>query len=359
MSDPLARYHRQMILPHIGEVGQARLSSAHALLVGCGALGTVIADALVRAGVGRLTIVDRDVVELTNLQRQVLFDEADAREGVPKAEAAAARLRRINSQVEIVSRIADVTARNVEQLMGVADGGGHKVGVIVDGTDNFQTRYLLNDAAVKHGTPMVYGGAVGTAGMTMTIRPGVTACLRCVFPEAPPSGSVATCDTAGVLGPAVGVIAQMQAAEVIKVLSGHAEACSRTLREVDVWSGRLRALEIGGPTSECSSCALRRFEYLDVRHTDDTTSLCGADAVQVAPPGNGASIDLNALAARLANHGTFTVTRFLVRGVLSGEAGRGNGKAVELTVFRDGRAIIKGVQDSAAARTLYARYVGS
>lgn len=359
MSEPLARYHRQMILPQIGEVGQARLSSAHALLVGCGALGTVIADALVRAGVGRLTIADRDVVELTNLQRQVLFDESDAREGLPKAEAAAVRLRRINSQVEIVPEVADVTARNVERLMGVADGAENGIGVIVDGTDNFQTRYLLNDAAVKHGVPMVYGGAVGTAGMTMTIRPGVTSCLRCIFPEAPPPGSVATCDTAGVLGPAVGVIALMQATEAIKVLAGKADACTRTLREVDVWSGRLRALEIGGPATECPCCAQRRFEYLDARHTDDTTSLCGADAVQVAPPGYGVSVDLDALAARLAKHGPFTATRFLVRGVLSGEIGRGNGKAVELTVFRDGRAIIKGVQDSAAARTLYARYVGS
>lgn len=343
-----------MLLPQIGEAGQQRLRSSHALLVGCGALGTVIADALVRAGVGRLTIADRDVVELTNLQRQVLFDESDVRDANPKAEAAAVRLRSINSQVEVNPEVTDVTSRTIDRLT-------QGVSVVLDGTDNFQTRYLLNDICVRSGLPLIYGGAVGTVGMTMSILPNTTPCLRCVFPEPPPPGSTATCDTAGVLGPAVGVIANMQAAEAIKILTGRPEACSRTLREIDLWSARSRDLDISatGPSPNCPCCGQRRFEFLEQGASDGTTALCGADAIQVAPPaGASVSVDLAAAAARLARHGTFAATRHLVRGTFTHESNRTTGAPIELTLFRDGRAVIKGTQDAAAARSMYAKYIG-
>ena len=219
--DPaLARYHRQMLLPSIGEDGQRRLASSTAVIVGCGALGTVSADALVRAGVGRIVIVDRDIVELTNLQRQVLFDESDARAGLPKAAAAARRLGATNSAIRIVPIVADFTSQKAESIiLGTPQDAGVRAQVVLDGTDNFQTRYLLNDVCVKHGIPLVYGGAVGTTGMTMTIATAIdppTPCLRCVFPEAPAPGSTPTCDTAGILGPVAGIVASLQAIEMYR-----------------------------------------------------------------------------------------------------------------------------------------------
>lgn len=352
MSDPLARYHRQMLLPRIGRAGQEQLASARVLLVGCGALGTVIADALVRAGVGNLTIVDRDVVELTNLQRQVLFDERDAAEGTPKAVAAAKRLLQINSGIALHPLVADFTPRFASQLAGDA------FSVIVDGTDNFQTRYLLNDLCVSRGIPFIYGGAVGTAGMTMTVLPKTTPCLRCVFPEPPPPGMTATCDTAGVLGPAVGIIANMQAAEAIKILVGQVDSCVRGLREIDAWNGRMRTIELGPPVADCICCGLRNFEYLNSGAGDGTAALCGADAVQVAAE-SASLVDLAGLAARLNQHGQFTFTTHLLRGRFFHEKDRATGKPIELTVFRDSRAIVKGTTDPALARTIYARYVGA
>ncbi len=345
-----------MLLPGIGEEGQRRLLSSSALVVGCGALGCVLADALARAGVGRLVLIDRDIVEITNLQRQILYDEADARDGVPKAAAAARRLKAVNSAIVIEPVVADLNARNVERLVRSVGSSG----VVVDGTDNFQTRYLLNDACVKAAVPLVYGGVVGTAGMNMTILPGRTPCLRCVFPDPPAPGSTPTCDTAGVLGPMVSAVAAAQAAEAIKVLLGRDDLIRPTLVQFDLWNNQRHAIELSAlDRSTCPCCAQRRFDFLEGEHSDSgTTSLCGSNAIQVLPATSGAAVDLAALADRLAAHGAFERTEHLLRGVLAAESAR-SGWPVELTVFRDGRALVKGTTDAAVARSIYARYVGA
>jgi adenylyltransferase/sulfurtransferase len=372
-SGELVRYHRQMLLPGIGEAGQRRLIESHALIVGCGALGTMIADALARAGVGTLTIVDRDVVELTNLQRQVLFDEADAAAATPKAEAARARIARINSGIQVRAAVADFNHRSAERLARGAD-------IILDGLDNFETRYLVNDLAVRHGVPYVYGGAVGTSGLTMPVLPHprarrgepwsrvrwteaqATPCLRCLFPEAPPPGTSPTCDTAGVLGSAVAIIAAHQVTEAIKLLTGNIDRLNRALLSVDVWSNELRRFEIGGAAGggECPCCDRGRFEYLDGESSSATTSLCGRNAVQVSPPDSPGTgrLDLARVAASLAPHGAFTHTRFMLRGEFAAERGEG-GQPIELNLFPDGRAIIKGTNQPELARSIYARYIGS
>ena len=347
-----------MLLPDFGEEGQRRLSASHALLVGCGALGCAIADHVVRAGVGTLTIVDRDVVELTNLQRQVLFDERDAAEGVPKAEAARRRLAAINSAVEVGAIVADFSPANAERIVSDVSA---PVSVLLDGTDNFETRYLINDLAVKRGLPYVYGGAVGTHGMQMTVIPGRTACLRCVFEEMPPPGTAATCDTVGVLGPAVAIVAACQAADAIKLMLGRPDLVAPTLLEFDLWRNERRRLDLSsiGPRAECPCCGQTgggRFEFLEGRHTGLVVSLCGQGAVQVSPPAT-ARVDLEALAARLRPHGAFTANRFLLRGTLDRERS-GAGGSITLTVFPDGRAIVKGTETPEAARSIYAKYVG-
>lgn len=338
-----------MLLPGFGPEGQKRLGESAALVVGCGALGCTVADGLVRAGVGRVVIVDRDVVEETNLQRQVLFDERDAREGVPKVEAAARRLRAVNSGVVIEPVIADVSARNVESLV-------RGMQVVVDGTDNFQTRYLVNDACVKLGVPLVYGGVVGTVGMGMVIRPGESPCLRCVFPEPPGAGAAPTCDTAGVLGAMVGIVGSVQVAEAMKVLMGKWDVASRGLRQMDIWNGVWREIVLSGfDRAACVCCGRREFEFLEGGRGDaGETSLCGSNAVQVMPNATGESVDLGELRARLAAHGAFVATEHLLRGRLERERG-----GIELTVFRDGRAIVKGTSDAAVARGIYAKYVGA
>ena len=268
-SESQSRYHRQMLLDGFGEDGQRRLGASHALVVGCGALGTVICDLLARAGVGRLTIVDRDVVELTNLQRQTLFDESDARDGVPKAVAAESRLKRINSSIEVRGIVADFTAANAELLAGDAN-------VILDGLDNFETRYLLNDLAVSRGVPYFYGGAVGTTGLAMAILPRVvgtnsrwpneltTPCLRCMFPEAPPPGSSPTCDTAGVLASASMMIAAHECAQAIKAMVGDFAAIDRSILSIELWNNEIRRFEAGnaGPLKDCPCCGKREFIHL-------------------------------------------------------------------------------------------------
>lgn len=348
----IARYHRQMLLRGIGEAGQERLLGSRAVVVGCGALGTVSAELLVRAGVGTVSIVDRDVVELTNLQRQVLFDERDAREGLPKAEAAARKLMTINSGVRVEAVVADFGHRNAEKLCAGA-------GVILDGTDNFETRYLLNDVAVKLGVPLVYAGAVGTEGMSMTILPGETPCLRCVFEEPPDAGSVATCDTAGVLGPVTAMIASVQAAEAIKVLLGKTAEVGRALVAVDLWANTWRRVDLTNARREdCVACVQRRFEFLDGERVTSAAKLCGRGSVQVNPPTVGARVDLEALGKRLGAHGEAEVTRFFVKAALSAERGEEEG-CVELTVFPDGRAIVKGTTAIERAKGIYAKYVGA
>src|SRR5947209_13036184 len=274
--DPaLERYSRQMRFAGIGEKGQRRLLESRVTLCGCGALGTVLANALVRAGVGHVRIVDRDFIETHNLQRQILFDEKDVAENLPKAEAAARKLRAVNSSVTIEPVVTDIDRTNVEELCKDAD-------LILDGTDNFEVRYLINDVAVKTGKPWVYGGSIGSHGQTMTILPGETPCLRCVFEAAPAPGEAATCETAGVLSPIVNIVASFQAAEAFKILAGQREQINRDLIFVDVWDNvqrRIRIARLLGKV-DCPCCQRRRFEWLDGDQGSHTTSPCGRNAVQ-------------------------------------------------------------------------------
>lgn len=338
------RYHRQQLLPQIGPEGQRKIAASRLLLVGCGALGTVIADQLVRAGVGFLRIVDRDVVELTNLQRQVLFDEDDVRAELPKAIAATEKLRRINSDVVIEPHVADIDATNIEKL---ADG----VDMILDGTDNFETRFLINDLAVKRGLPWVYGGVIGSEGQTMTILPGDTACLRCLMSEPPPPGATPTCDSAGILAPIVNIIASMQAGEAIKILSGNAKAASRFLTVFELWENRIRQIDVSKlrDAADCPACKHGEFAWLDGRRGSRSAVLCGRNAVQLSPP-EPTEISLDAMEAKLAGVGRVTRNKYLLRLAVDGYL---------ITLFPDGRAIVGGTDDIAAARTVFAKYVGS
>ncbi len=341
------------------------------MLVGCGALGCAAAELLARAGVGRLVIVDRDIVEFTNLQRQCLFDETDAREQTPKALAAATRIGRINSSIRIEPVVTDLTHRNAEEL---ADQFAPDV--LLDGSDNFQTRFLMNDLAVKRGIPLVYAGVVATGGMQMTIRPSVTACLRCVF-DTDGSGIPAgpTCDTAGVLGPAVMIAAAYQASETLKLLvaqrpalSGVPEraesdranrfAPSGSLVHFDLAANTHRAMHAGAGArrADCPCCGERRFEYLSGTHADTAAVLCGRNAVQIWPPHSRVT-DLRAVYQRLAPHGQFTLSPVLVRGSLRDAAGD-QGEGMELTVFADGRTLVRGTSSIERARSVHARYVG-
>lgn len=339
------RYHRQSLLPFIGATGQAKLAAARVVLIGCGALGCVLAEQLVRAGVGHLTIVDRDIVEWTNLQRQVLFEERHARDGIPKAIAAAERLAAVNSTVTIDPGVIDVHSGNIESLAAGAD-------LIVDGTDNAETRYLLNDAAVKLGIPWIYGACVGTNGRMMTIRPGLTPCLACVFPEAPGVGELETCDTAGVLGPAIAVVAGYQAAAAIKLLVGHPESTSAGLLTIDFWKNRHRSIDVGPRRDDCVCCAARRFLFLDRPPEATAATLCGRNSVQVRPA-TPTRIDLKQLATRLMAVGKIESSPYLLRVRLDA--------AVDsvLTIFPDGRCIVQGTTDLARARSLVSQYVGA
>ncbi len=343
-ADPFRRYARQTLLPFIGREGQARLDATHVALIGCGALGSAIADLLVRAGIGRLTLVDRDYVELHNLQRQSLFDETDVAAHLPKAEAAAARLRRINSAVAIEPIVADAHSANIRELVGDA-------AILVDGTDNFETRYLLNDLAISLGRPWVYGGVIGGYGMTMTVIPGETPCLRCVFPESPEPGSAPTCDTAGVFGPAVQLIAAIEASETIKLALGDREAINRELVAIDIWRLSLDRVRLPGPVPDCPACGRREFEHLNRTSPGMETVLCGHDAVQILPHPPG-QLDLARLAERLEASGEVLLNRFLLR-----YTDRVTGH--ELTVFPDGRAIVKGTTDPLEARGTYAQFIGT
>lgn len=358
----LDRYHRQTLLPGFGEEGQQRVRAARVLIVGCGALGSLAGELLVRAGVGSLVIADRDFVEWTNLQRQVLFDESDAAGALPKAEAARQKLAAINSDVRIEAAIDDVNETNIEHLAAGCDA-------IVDGTDNYATRFLINDVAVKQGIPYVYGGAVGTTGMQYTVLPRTsggdaawelagraTPCLRCVFEQAPPPGTSPTCETVGVLNAVVGIVASFEAAAALKVLTGQWSAIEPGLLHVDPWHNAIRELDAGATQGEedCICCGQRCFEYLAGRDANRGVTLCGRDAVQLRANGRAAKLDLEQLAARLGAHGEVRVNPFMLRAAI-----REGEQAYELTVFADGRAIVKGTQQPATARSLYARYVGT
>jgi molybdopterin/thiamine biosynthesis adenylyltransferase len=338
------KYSRQILFTGIGEEGQQKLLGASAVLAGCGAMGTVVANLLVRAGVGRLRIIDRDFVEPSNLQRQTLFEESDAREALPKAVAAERRLRAINSDARIEGIVADLTAENSAELLG-----GFQL--ILDGTDNFQTRLLLNDAAISLNVPWIYAAAVGSYGVTMTIRPGDTACLACLLEGDEKSaaiGAEATCDTAGVLNAAVGVIASVEAAEATKILAGKPEALHGRLVSTDVWTGRFQSIRVARQTN-CRACVRREFTYLEGEAQPHIT-MCGRDSVQIHERGR--SLDLDELGRRIVKASAASVhhNEFLLRFRIA---------TYEMTVFADGRAIVKGTKDPAIARSLYARYVGA
>lgn len=345
--DATDRYHRQRILPEIGDAGQDRLRAGHAVIVGVGALGTHAAETLARAGVGRLTLIDRDIVEWTNLHRQTLFTESDAREATPKAAAAARALGSINSGTRTEPIIDDLTARNARRL--IADLSPT---VLLDCTDNFQTRFLLNDLAVWAGMALVYAGVVGVTGLTTAILP-TTPCLRCLFDDAPPPGVSPTCDTAGVLGPAVAIVAGFQAVEALKILTNQIDKIRRSLLEVNAWTGAVREIDTSrARRGDCPCCARRVFEHLDgARAAGDAATICGAGSVQITPTLE-TTLDLAELARRLAEFGDFQASPHLIRGTLR-ESG------VELTVFPTGRAIVKGAADPARARAVYARFIGA
>jgi adenylyltransferase/sulfurtransferase len=332
------RYSRQILFAGIGEAGQESLLRSHAAIAGCGALGSFHAAALARAGVGRLTIIDRDYVEASNLHRQWLFEEGDAAEALPKAIAAQRRIARINSSIPVRGVVADLTASNVQELLGDTN-------VIIDGTDNFETRYLINDFAVSRGIPWIYGAAVGSYGLTMPVIPGRTACLRCVYPD-PPSGAQPTCETAGVLNAVISAVASLQVADALKLLTGHAEMVRARITTIDVWSGDIRQIPALERDPDCPTCGLRQFTFLEETECPPVM-LCGRNAVQIRAGSR--QVDLAELQQRLAPLGEVRANEYALRFSI---------ESYELTVFADGRAIVKGISDLGVARSLYARYVG-
>ena len=336
------RYSRQILFGEIGGAGQEKLSNSCVLIVGCGALGASHSEMLARAGVGKLRIVDRDFVEFTNLQRQTLFKESDADERLPKAVAARNRIGEINSEVAVEVIVADVNNSNVESFLEGCD-------LVLDGTDNFQVRYLLNDACVKHNKAWIYGAAVSSYGTTMTIIPGETPCLRCIFEEPPDAGSAPTCDTAGVIMPIISSISSVQVTEAIKLLIGKTDQLHGSLIQIDVWANDWRKIKLAEPNPDCPACGKRNFEFLDAESAEFAAVLCGRDAVQIAPP-RPTTIALEALSEKLGGLGPVKRNDHLVRFSPNG---------YELTIFTDGRAIIKGTDDVSVARSLYAKYIGT
>ncbi len=338
----IGRYSRQVLFSGIGEEGQIRLAQSRAAIIGCGALGSLQAEMLTRAGIGSLRVIDRDFVEESNLHRQVLFDESDAASNLPKAIAAATRLNRISSTTSIESRVTDVNYSNVEDLIEDVD-------VVLDGTDNFETRFLINDAAVKLGKPWVYGAAVGAHGVQMTIRPHETPCLRCIFPEVPAAGTTPTCDTAGVILPIIATIVSYQVVEALKLLTGRISDLHGSLIQIDLWSNRLTSVRLNDTKSaDCPTCAGGRYDFLNSRAGQLATPLCGRNAVQISP-GTKSHLDFEVLARQLRSAGKVEFNQYLLRLIT---------KSFEITVFPDARGIIKGTEDANVARSLYARYIG-
>ena len=338
----IERYSRQILFSGIGKEGQRRLLQSRALIIGCGALGSAHAESLARAGVGKLRIVDRDFVEASNLQRQTMFTERDADERIPKAVAAANHIREINGDIEVDSEIADVNHSNVERLIDDCD-------VVLDGTDNFATRYLINDACVKHEINWIYGAAVGSYGVTMTIRPHQTACLRCVFEEAPPAASAPTCDTSGVIMPIISVVAAVQVTEALKLLTGQTGDLHGALMQFDVWRNEWRKINPGPPAPDCQTCAVGRFETLEAASGEFAAVLCGRNAVQISPA-QASRLNFEELAERLRLTGEVKFNDYLLR-FRTGD--------FELTVFQDARSIIRGTSEITTARSLYAKYIGN
>lgn len=333
------RYSRQIIFPGIGEEGQRRLGNSCVVIIGCGALGTIIATSLVRAGVGKVKIADRDFIEYHNLQRQVLFDEDDIKNGLPKAIAAEQHLKRVNSSVEVEGIVTDVNFTNIERLITGAD-------LILDGLDNFETRMLINDVSLKHKIPWIYGGAISSYGMTMNIIPGETPCFRCFQPAVPTSGFAPTCDTAGVISPAPFIIGSLETTEAMKILVG-AKEINRQLICIDVWSGRFDRFEIA-PRPGCPTC-LGRYEFLEGKFGVRTSSLCGQNAVQVLNP-EIERVSFKELEAHLKVVGDVSYNEFMLHFKVDGR---------EMVIFPDGRAIVKNTADESLARGLYSKYIGA
>lgn len=336
--EPDERYSRQVLFQGIGQQGQQKLASSHATLVGCGATGSALASLLARAGLGTLRIIDRDYVESSNLQRQSLFDEADAAESLPKAIAAARKIAAFNSQIVVEPQVADLTPENVAALLGGTE-------LILDGTDNFETRYLINDFAVKHSLPWIYTAAVGSYGVTLNVLPGKTACLACIFPDSP-KGTLETCETAGILNSAVNLAASLAATEALKLLVGAEDRLRRTLVSFDLWSNQ-RAEVAAKRRAGCRACGQRDFVYLAGAGRAHIT-LCGRNSVQIHERHR--PVDLAEMSRRLQPHGAVRHTAFVLKFWR---------EPYEMTLFPDGRAIIKGTSDTAIARSLYARYIGN
>jgi adenylyltransferase/sulfurtransferase len=334
------RYCRQVLLPEIGTGGQQNLKESRAVIVGLGALGSSAANFLVRAGIGQVVLIDRDIVELHNLQRQILYTEEDINR--PKAVAAAEILHRINSSVEIETQLKDLNVSNAEKILAGAD-------IVLDGTDNLQTRFLMNDVCVKHRIPWIYAGAVGTSGMVMPILPGKTPCFRCLVPSLPGPGLLQTCDIAGVLNTIPSLVATLECTHAYEILTGQFEAREDTsyLIHVDIWRQTFDRIAVGRRT-DCPCCGKGRLDFLDAVSREMITSLCGRDAIQITPA-SPLEISLEELEARLSRLGDVRCTPSMLT-FRSGPE--------EISVFRDGRAIIKGTKDEAMARSVYARYIG-
>lgn len=338
-----SRYSRQEIFGPIGPEGQKKLRSSRVAVVGCGALGSQLAETLTRAGVGLLRLIDRDIVEESNLQRQTLFTEADAKALRPKALAAKARLETVNAEVDIDARVEDLTSDNARLLLEGID-------LFLDGTDNFETRYVLNDLSIETKIPWIYGACVGSYGLVLPVLRGAkpTPCLRCVLGEAPPPGSSPTCDTAGVIAPIVQVIAGLQGAEALKILSGHQEAVDVALISIDVWTSQFDRIDFSGTEPSCDGCVNGIF--LSREEKPGETFLCGRDAVQIRAPEKGLCLDIDDFAVTWRAHGDVTLSEHVVR------LREPNS---EMLLFRDGRALIKGTSDLGRARSIYARLLGS
>lgn len=364
MTSDFTRYHRQMLLPGFGEDGQRRLRDATVLVLGCGALGSVAVDMLARAGVGHLVIVDRDFVELTNLQRQVLFDEDDAANSLPKAVAAKRKIAKINSGVQVTAIVDDINHTNIERYAANAN-------LLIDGLDNYETRYLANDLAVKTARPYIYGAAVSTTGMAFPVLPHgagkaawetaasgnlATPCFRCLFDDAPPPGTSATCDTVGVLSSVVSIIANFQVAETLKILTGNYDRVNRTLLNIDLWANESHQLNVDSAYAkgDCPCCKQQRFDYLDGNAGSSAAMLCGRNAVQLRHRQQAAGVDFDAIARRIKDRGEVSTNPFMLRASVKDQD-----TLYTITLFPDGRAIIKGTNEPAVARSIYAKFIGA
>jgi molybdopterin/thiamine biosynthesis adenylyltransferase len=338
------RYSRQLLFAPIGASGQEKLGAARVAIVGMGALGTVLANHMARAGVGFLRLIDRDFVESSNLQRQMLYDEADAAASEPKAMAAAKRLREANSQITLEPIVSDLNATNAESLLS-------DVELILDGTDNFSVRFLINDVSVKHRIPWIYGGAVSSRGVSLTVIPGQTPCLRCLFGQSPAQGTTETCDTAGVIGPIIHTVASHQSTEAMKLLIGAHEQLNRKMVHWDLWYNQHAAVDVSkARKADCPACAHGLYEYLEQDMEEDTIqTLCGRNSVQIQPI-RSASFNLTEWAEKWKPLGSIELNPFLLKFHVT--------ESMTLILFPDGRIMVQGTDDPVMAKSLYSRYIG-